>query len=150
MYIDGICLLLQEVGRSLFLSVVRLSSWFTHWVLAEVPSRVSEAPKCFAHAPSIFRPPVTGWVLLILQISPAFSSVASLWLLKLSFKSPIDGSLVKDLPANVGEAGLIPVSGRSPGGGNGNLLHCFLSGKPHGQRSLAGCSPWGHKELHVT
>ena len=22
----------------------------------------------------------------------------------------------------------------------------FLPGKSHGQRSLAGCSPWGHKE----
>ena len=22
----------------------------------------------------------------------------------------------------------------------------FLPGKPHGQRSLVGCSPWGHKE----
>ena len=23
----------------------------------------------------------------------------------------------------------------------------FLPGKFHGQRSLAGCSPWGHKDL---
>ena len=28
----------------------------------------------------------------------------------------------KELPANAGEAGLIPGSGRSPGEGNGNLL----------------------------
>ena len=26
----------------------------------------------------------------------------------------------------------------------------FLLGKSHGQRSLAGCSPWGHKELDMT
>jgi len=26
----------------------------------------------------------------------------------------------------------------------------FLSGKSTGQRSLAGCSPWGHKELDMT
>jgi len=26
----------------------------------------------------------------------------------------------------------------------------FFSGKPHGQRSLAGYSPWGHKELETT
>ena len=25
----------------------------------------------------------------------------------------------------------------------------FLPGKPHGQRRLAGYSPWGHKELDV-
>ena len=32
------------------------------------------------------------------------------------------GSVVKNLPANVGDTGLIPGSGRSPGGGNGNPL----------------------------
>ena len=26
----------------------------------------------------------------------------------------------------------------------------FLPGKSHGQRSLVGCSPWGHKELDTT
>ena len=26
----------------------------------------------------------------------------------------------------------------------------ILPGKSHGQRSLVGCSPWGHKELDVT
>ena len=26
----------------------------------------------------------------------------------------------------------------------------FLPGKPHGQMSLVGCSPWGHKELSMT
>ena len=25
----------------------------------------------------------------------------------------------------------------------------FLSGKSHGQRNLAGYSPWGHKELDI-
>ena len=32
------------------------------------------------------------------------------------------GSVVKNLPANAGDAGSIPGSGRSPGGGNGNPL----------------------------
>jgi len=26
----------------------------------------------------------------------------------------------------------------------------FLPEESHGQRSLAGCSPWGHKELDTT
>ena len=26
----------------------------------------------------------------------------------------------------------------------------FLPGVFHGQRSLAGCNPWGHKELDMT
>ena len=32
------------------------------------------------------------------------------------------GSVVKNAPANAGDAGLIPASGRSPGEGNGNPL----------------------------
>ena len=32
------------------------------------------------------------------------------------------GSVVKNLPANAGDVGLIPGSGRSPGEGNGNPL----------------------------
>ena len=37
------------------------------------------------------------------------------------------GSLVKNLPANTGDTGLIPGSGRSPGEGRGNpLQHCCL------------------------
>ena len=32
------------------------------------------------------------------------------------------------------------------GKGNGNPLQVFLPGKSHGQKSLAGYSPWGHKE----
>jgi len=39
----------------------------------------------------------------------------------------------------------------SPGEGNGShSSNIFLPGKPHGQRSLAGYSPWGRKELDVT
>ena len=43
------------------------------------------------------------------------------------------GSVVKNLPANPGDTGLIPGLGSSPGGGNGNPL---LSGEFHGQRTL--------------
>ena len=50
--------------------------------------------------------------------------------------------MVKNPPANVkdmGDAGLIPGLGRSPGGGHGNpLTPVFLPGESHGQRSLAG------------
>ena len=34
------------------------------------------------------------------------------------------GSVVKNLPANLGDAGLMPGLGRSPGEGNGNALQC--------------------------
>ena len=45
---------------------------------------------------------------------------------------------------------MIPVSGRCPGEENGNPLQLFLPREPHGQRSLLGYSPWGHKELDTT
>ena len=36
--------------------------------------------------------------------------------------------------------------GRSPGGGHGNPLHYSCLEKPHGERSLVGHSPQGHKQ----
>ena len=57
-------------------------------------------------------------------------------------------SLVQELPANAGDAGSIPVSGRSLGGKKKwQPTPVFLPGKAHGQRSLVGYSQWGHKEL---
>ena len=50
---------------------------------------------------------------------------------------------------NVGDPGLIPGSGRSPGEGNGNPLQ-YLLGESHGQRSLVGYSPRCRKESDTT
>ena len=55
----------------------------------------------------------------------------------------------KEPPANAGDAGSIPGSGRSPGGGHGNLLQYSCLENPHGQRSLVGYSPWGHRDLDM-
>ena len=63
------------------------------------------------------------------------------------------GSVVKNTPADTGDAGdtgSIPESGRSSGVGNGNLLQYSCLERFHGQRSLAGYSPWGRKELDMT
>ena len=60
---------------------------------------------------------------------------------------------VKNPPANAGNIralGSIPGSGRSPGGVHGNLLQCSCLENPHGQRSLAGYTPRGHKESDTT
>ena len=60
--------------------------------------------------------------------------------------------MVRNPPANAGDIrnmGLIPGLGRSPGEGHGNPL-LFLPGESHGERSLAGYSPWGHKESDRT
>ena len=40
------------------------------------------------------------------------------------------GSVVKNSPANAGDKGLIPESGRSPGEGNGNPLQYSCLGNP--------------------
>ena len=40
------------------------------------------------------------------------------------------GSVVKNLPANAGDMGSIPGSGRSPGVGNGNPLQHSCLGNP--------------------
>ena len=61
--------------------------------------------------------------------------------------------LRKSPPASAGDTrdeGSVPGSGRSPRGGHGNPHQLFLPGEPHGQRSVAGCSPWGHKESDAT
>ena len=55
--------------------------------------------------------------------------------------------MVKSPPANAGVEGLIPGSGRSPGERNDNPFPVSLPRKPQGQRSLAGCGPWGCKRV---
>ena len=47
----------------------------------------------------------------------------------------------------MGNLGMIPGLGRSPGGGHGNLIQYSCLENPYRQRSLAGYSPWCHKEL---
>ena len=86
-----------------------------------------------------------------------------------------DGSVVKNLPANAGDTGLIPGSGRSPREGNSNPLQYSCLGSPmtedemvewhhrlngrefeqapenaEGQGSLVCCSPCGCKESDTT
>ena len=55
--------------------------------------------------------------------------------------------MVKNLPANSGDAGLIPGSGRSPGEGNGDPLQysCWeipRTEEPGGLQSLASQKGW--------
>ena len=59
----------------------------------------------------------------------------------------LGGSAVKNLSTNAGDMGLTPASERSPGEGNGNPLQYSCLGKPHGQRSLSGYGPWGHRRV---
>ena len=57
--------------------------------------------------------------------------------------------MLKNPPANSGDLRdvcSIPELWQSPGEG----MAAFLSGKSHGQRNLADCSPWGLKESDMT
>ena len=58
--------------------------------------------------------------------------------------------MAKNLPANAGDIGSVPGLERYPGEGNGNPLQYACPEIPHGQRSLAGYSPWVAKELDIT
>ena len=59
-------------------------------------------------------------------------------------------SLVVQMVKNPPAMQEIPGLGRFPGGGHGNPLQYSCLENPYGQRSLAGYSPWGHKELDTT
>ena len=58
------------------------------------------------------------------------------------------GSDSKESACNVRDLGSIPVSGRFPGAWQPTSI--FLPGESHGQRSLVGYSPQGHKESDMT
>ena len=61
--------------------------------------------------------------------------------------------MVKNLPAEAGDIrdmSLIPGSGRFPWRRAWQSTSGFLPGKFHGQRSLAGHSPWSCKESDTT
>ena len=48
------------------------------------------------------------------------------------------------------DLGSVPGLRSSPGEEHGNLLQYSCLDNPHGQRSLADYSPWGHKESDMT
>ena len=56
------------------------------------------------------------------------------------------GSDDKESACNAGDLVSIPELGISPGGGHGNPFQYSCLENPHGQRSLVGYTPWGHKE----
>ena len=83
-----------------------------------------------------------AWALSLCIQHASILSIIIIWLLVYALGSP-GGSVIKNLSANAGDAGSIPELGRSPGEGKWQSTPVFLPGKFHGQRSLAGYSPWG-------
>ena len=76
------------------------------------------------------------------EVNDLFSSMSYL-----GFPGGSDG---KESACNMGDLGSIPGLGRSPGGGHDNRLQYFCLENPHGERSMAGYSPWGRKESDLT
>ena len=62
----------------------------------------------------------------------------------------LGGSVEMSLPANVGDTGSLPGSGRSPREGTGNLLQYSCLGNPMDRGAWQAYSHWGHKESDVT
>ena len=58
------------------------------------------------------------------------------------------GSDGKESAYNEGDLGSVRGLGRPPGRGHSKPLQYSCLEIPHGKRSLAGCNPWGHKELY--
>ena len=77
----------------------------------------------------------------------------SIAVLTVSLQSSLDfpgGSDGKESTCNAEDLGLIPGLGRSLERGLGNPLQYSCLENPHGQRSLVGYSPWGHKGWDTT
>ena len=55
----------------------------------------------------------------------------------------------KEFACNAGDMGLIPGSGRSPGGGHGNTLQYSAWRIPQTEEP-GSHGPWGHKESDTT
>ena len=101
------------------------------WVAISSP-RESSHPRdrtCISWISCIGRWILNHWASLVAQMVKNPPALREIWV-----QSPGSGKIL----------------GRSPGGGHGNPLQYSCLENPHGQRSLAGCSPWDHKELEVT
>ena len=89
--------------------------------------------------------------LSILSVPTFFSSSFSSFLP--CFPPTYPSSWASQVLANAGDkrdVGSITGSGRFPWRRPWRLTPVFLPGESHGQRSLAGYSPWGHNESHMT
>ena len=81
---------------------------------------------------------------------PLEHSQARPWILWKVYARGFPGiSAGKESSCNAGNPDLIPGMRRSPGEGNEYPFQ-YSPGEFHGQSSLVGYNPWGHKELDIT
>ena len=89
-------------------------------------------------------------ILVRLYLSPVWFLSLSIKVHPCCFRGFPGGLAGKESTFNAGDMGSVPRLGRYPGGGHGNPLQYSCLKNPYGQRSLAGCSPWGCKESDTT
>ena len=98
------------------------------------------------HFPSIMQP---NFLFSLKVHTVCFIFFVDYYLLEYNMGFP-GGSDGKQTAHNAGDPGSVPGLGRFPGGECDDPLQSSCQEKPHGQRSLAGYSPRGHKELDTT
>ena len=86
---------------------------------------------------------VTGWTLLLLLFSMNFS-------VAVGFPGGASGKEFTSQCRRCKRHAFGPWFGKIPWRRERQPTPVFLPGESHGQRSLAGYSPWGHKESDTT
>ena len=87
----------------------------------------------------------------VLKIGPDRDAVVSFHSGSVMDWAPQEALAVKDLAGSVGDVkrcGLDPWVGKIPCRRKWQPTPVFVPGKSYGQRSLVGCSPWGHRVGH--
>ena len=86
----------------------------------------------------------------VVSVTAALAKLAFIFVSSRGHPGFPGGSVGKESACSVGDigdTGSIPGLERCSGGGHGNPLQYSWLENSHGQRSLVGCSSWGHKEL---
>ena len=88
-------------------------------------------------------------LLLLPSIFPSirvFSIELALYIRWPKYSASLVAQMVKNVPASVGDLGLIPGSGRSPEKGMATYSSILAYRIPWTEEQVAGYSPWGHKD----
>ena len=109
---------------------------------------VPECPLLCACVSLVFPPLLIRTIVLLFRVPPSWPHLTYISSISRASQATL---VVQNPPAGAGgvkDMGLIPGLGRSPRGGQPSPL--FLPAESHGQKSLAGYSPWGCREPDTT
>ena len=146
------CSILSFTDHFTYISVVNLGGRYPHTSLVQPRSRAGDGEGGSVWRQLLLQPALppfpnpalvhSGWGLVLLPL------LSSLFCLSIGCGVGFPASsVVKNLPANAGDADSILGSGRFPWRKKWQPTPVFLPGKSHGQSSVAGYSPWRHKRV---